>query len=130
MTTELPDAAKVWFDAGEYVTVATLLADGQPQLSVLWAARDGNDVLLSTLQGRQKHKNLLADSRITVLCFPKDNPFSYIEIRGQASMTREGGRELIEALSQKYTANSYPEEPAGDVRVVIRVHADKVVFRG
>jgi len=129
MSAELPDEAKSWIDNAEYVTVATVLPNGQPQLSVMWAGRDGDDLLLSTLEGRQKFKNLTANPQITVSCFPQPNPLSYVEVRGRATMTREGGRELIEALSQKYLGAPYPAEPAQDIRTVIRVHPDKVVYR-
>lgn len=129
MTQHLPDEARAWLDGGEFVTVATVLAGGQPHLSVLWADRDGDDILLSTLEGRVKHRNLLRDSQITVLCYPRANPYSYLEVRGTAAMTREGAPELIEKLSQRYVGKPFASDGPGDVRVVIRVRPDKVVFR-
>jgi PPOX class probable F420-dependent enzyme len=130
MSAQIPQAAKAWLDGGEFVTVATISPGGQPQLSVLWVDRDGDEILLSTLEGRQKHTNLTADPRITVLCYPKDAPYSYLEVRGTATMTREGGPELIEKLSQRYTGGPYTNDGPGDVRVVIRITPEKVVFRG
>jgi hypothetical protein len=55
-------------------------------------------------------------------------PFVYAEIRGEATVSEEGGRELIE-LSVKYTGDTYPAEPEGTVRVVIRVTPDRVLGR-
>ena len=130
MSAALPDKAKEWFDGTEVVTLGTIGPDGRPQLSVLWVARDGDDVLLSTLEGRQKHKNLTADPRATLLCYPVSNPYAYVELRGTTTMTREGGRELIDALSQQYTGGPYTADGPDDVRVVIRLTADHVVFRG
>lgn len=130
MSETIPDGAKKWLVGGEFVTVATVLPSGQPQLTVMWVDYDGEDIVLSTVEGRQKHKNLVADPRITVLCSPREAPYSYLEVRGTASLTREGGRELIEKLSQRYTGGPYTHDGPDDVRVVIRVNADKVVFQG
>ncbi len=41
------------------MTVATIDPDGKPQLSVVWAKHDGDDVLFSTIKGRRKYANLI-----------------------------------------------------------------------
>lgn len=127
----LPEAAKVLFDAAEFVTLATVQPDGQPQLSVVWVEREGDDLLMSTTTNRQKHRNLVRDPRASVLLYPKDNPYSYVEVRGNVSMTEEGGRELIDRLNQKYTGTPrYTWDDGTDnVRVVIRLSPTKVNFQ-
>jgi hypothetical protein len=45
------------------------------------------------------------------------------------TVSEEGGRELIDELSVKYTGDRYPAEPEGTVRVVIRVTPDRVLGR-
>jgi len=129
--TVLPDKAKRLLDAPEFVTIATLNPDGQPQLSVVWAERDGDDVLVSTVKGRQKHRNLERDPKVTVLVCPKDSPYEYAEIRGVASMTEEGGRALIDRLALAYRGwERYPADDGTDnVRVVVRISPTKVVIR-
>jgi len=57
MSADLPDQAKKLLDAGSHVTVATVMPDGSPQTSILWATYDGNDLLLSTIIGRAKERN-------------------------------------------------------------------------
>ena len=125
----LPDAAKRWLDEGTYVTLGTTGPGGRPQLSVLWATHDGDDVLLSTLAGRQKYRNLTANPAVSVLWFPKDAPLSYVEVRGTASTTTDGAGELIERLARTYVGRPYREVPGNVVRVTVRVTAQHVVFR-
>ena len=129
--TVLNDAARAILDAPEFATIATLQPDGQPHLSVVWIERDGDDVLISTVKGRQKFRNIERDPREAVLVYPKDAPYSYVEIRGTAEMTEEGGRELIDRLALQYRGwDRYPADDGTDnVRVVVRIHADKVVNR-
>ncbi|MBW5421043.1 TIGR03618 family F420-dependent PPOX class oxidoreductase [Streptomyces sp. BG9H] len=133
MSAELSDQLKALLDAPSFITVATIQPDGSPQLSPVWVKRDGDDVLFSTTLGRRKEKNLRRDPRVTVLLQPFDAPYTYAEIRGTAEMTTEGGQELIDELSLKYTGKKYAEfNPAAKddaPRVVVRVSARKVVGR-
>jgi PPOX class probable F420-dependent enzyme len=127
----LPEPAKAWLDAQEFITLATIEPDGRPQQSVVWVTHDGDDVLMSTVKGRRKQRNLERDSRATALLFPKENPYNYLEVRGNVSMTEEGGRELIDELHEKYHGSRpYPYDGPGDVRVVIRLSPEHVVFHG
>lgn len=116
-------------DAAEFATIATTNPNGYPQLSVVWVERDGNDLLVSTIKGRRKHLNMERDPRVTVLVYPKDNPYSYVEVRGRVTMTEEGGRELIDRLCQQYTGGDrYTGDDGTDnVRVVCRITPEKVV---
>jgi PPOX class probable F420-dependent enzyme len=129
--TELPDKAKALLDAPEFATIATLNPDGQPQLTVVWVERDGDDVLVSTIKGRQKYRNIERDPKVTLLVFPKDRPYEYVEVRGTATMTEEGGRELIDRLCTQYTGGErYKGDDGTDnVRVVVRILPTKVVIR-
>jgi PPOX class probable F420-dependent enzyme len=110
------------------VTLATLNADGTPQQTVHWVARDGDDVLMSTVRGRRHERNLRRDPRASVLVFPTDDPYRYVEVRGPVSLTEEGGRELIDDLSEKYRGvRPYPGDKPANVRVLVRLHPEHVV---
>ena len=126
--TQIPEKARAWFDAPEFATIATIGPDGQPQLSVVWVRLDGDDVLVSTIESRQKHRNLTRDPRATVLVSPRAHPYQYCEVRGTATMTREGGRELIDEFNDKYHGTGrYPGDDGTDnVRVVVRITPDRV----
>jgi PPOX class probable F420-dependent enzyme len=131
MTAHLSDELKALLDSKVFISVATIQPDGSPQVSPVWVKRDGDDVLFSTTVDRRKEKNLRRDPRVTVLVQPADNPYAYAEIRGTAELSTEGGQELIDELSLKYTGKKYAEfnpQSAQDAeRVVVRIRARKVV---
>ncbi|MFF2809504.1 PPOX class F420-dependent oxidoreductase [Streptomyces sp. NPDC058000] len=133
MTATLSDNLKELLDSPVFVTVGTIQPDGSPQLSPVWVKRDGDDLLISTTVGRRKERNLRRDPRVSVVLQPFDAPYGYAEIRGTASLSTEGGQELIDELSRKYTGKSYAEfNPASaddDQRVVVRITPRKVVGR-
>ncbi|MEV4253168.1 PPOX class F420-dependent oxidoreductase [Spirillospora sp. NPDC049652] len=125
------DLKKFVDDNPVFVTVATVQPDGSPQLSVVWVKRDGDDLLFSTTVGRRKERNLRRDPRVTVMINPPDNPYTYAEVRGSVTMTTEGGQELIDELSRKYTGKDYadfnPASAEDSERVVVRITPQKVV---
>jgi PPOX class probable F420-dependent enzyme len=129
----LSDRLKELLDSPVFVNIATVQPDGSPQVSPVWVKRDGDDVLISTTVGRRKEKNLRRDPRATVLLQPFDDPYSYAEIRGSATLSTEGGQELIDELSLKYHGKRYaevnPDAVNDSPRVVVRVTPRKVVGR-
>ncbi|UQA93808.1 PPOX class F420-dependent oxidoreductase [Streptomyces halobius] len=131
MTATLSDALKQLLDTPVFVTVATIQPDGSPQVSPVWVKRDGDELLISTTADRRKVANLRRDPRVSVVVQPCDDPYHYAEVRGSASLTTEGGQDLIGELSHKYTGRPYAEfNPASKEdaeRLVVRITPRKVV---
>ena len=123
----LPEHARALFDAPNHVTVATVDPDGRPQMSLVWAKTDGDDVLFSTIKGRRKYANLTRDSRISALVFGPADPYTYAEVRGTATITDDPAAELINELALKYTGRPFGLRP-GEQRVIVRIRPDKVVL--
>jgi PPOX class probable F420-dependent enzyme len=114
-------------DGRNFAVVATTNADGSPQSSVVWITRDGDDLLFATVRGRRKERNLNRDPRVSVTVLDDANGYEYAEIRGTATMTEQGGRELINELSHKYQDTDFHDEPTHVVRVVVRISPTHVV---
>jgi PPOX class probable F420-dependent enzyme len=130
---ELSDNLKQLLDSKVFVNVATIQPDGSPLVSPVWVKREGHDVLISTTVDRRKTLNLKRDPRVTVVVQPADAPYTYAEIRGTATLSTEGGQELIDELSRKYTGKDYsefnPQAGQDAERVVVRITPRKVVGR-
>ena len=54
MTTSLTQAARTLADRPVIATVATVDAEGRPQLTPVWIDRDGDDLVFNTAKGRAK----------------------------------------------------------------------------
>ena len=70
---------------------------GQPQVTPVWVDFDGRHVLFNTAEGRQKDKNLQRDGRVALSILDPDNPYRYLEVRGQvAERTHAGADQHID----------------------------------
>jgi PPOX class probable F420-dependent enzyme len=130
VTTPLSDLARRLVDEPTFAVVSTTNPDGAPQASVIWVKRDGDDILFSTIRGRRKTRNMERDPRVSVVLYDPADPYRYVEVRGTVSLTENGGRALIDELSLKYDGVPFPVEDPERIRVVVRVHPERVVGRG
>ena len=112
-------------DGPNYAVLATINADGSPQTSAMWVGRDGDDLLMSTVEGRVKHRNMARDPRVSVTVLDQANPDTYVELRGSVTMTPEIDHEVERRLSWKYDGKDPDEDAPGFVRVVARITVHK-----
>lgn len=127
-TISLPDAARALLDAPEFATLATIEPTGQPQLSVIWIKRDGDELLFSTVKGRRKTLNMQRDGRVTVMVFGQRNPYHYVEVRGTVGITDDPQGALIDELSWLYKGQGWTADAPGTERVIVRMTPTKVVL--
>jgi PPOX class probable F420-dependent enzyme len=130
--TTIPDTHKDLLENPYYAVVTTVMPDGQPQSTVVWADYDGKNVRFNTARGRQKDKNLERDPKVTLVIVDPNDGYHWLEVRGIAHVTEEGGREQIEALSHKYMGQKYYggyntwKKPEDETRLVVTIEATKV----
>ncbi len=64
--------------------LATVMPDGSPQVTQTWADTDGEHVVINSVQGHQKVKNVERNPRVAVNVCEASSPTRYHVIRGQA----------------------------------------------
>ncbi|GAB3668195.1 PPOX class F420-dependent oxidoreductase [Nocardioides korecus] len=132
MTTTLSDEIVTLLRSGATCYVATTMPDGSPQLTQTWVDHDGEHVLVNTVVGYQKARNVERDPRIALTVSDPANPSRYHEIRGEVvEATTEGGEEHIEVLAQRYLGRSYPRYGGADQqRLVLKIDPRRVHSMG
>jgi PPOX class probable F420-dependent enzyme len=116
-------------DGPNYAVLATVNSDGSPQTSAMWVGRDGDDLLMSTVEGRLKHRNMVRDPRVSATVIDSADPENYVELRGLVSMTPDIGRRVDTDLSWKYDGKDPGEDKPGAVRVVVRIVVTRTTGR-
>ncbi|MBL8223762.1 MAG: PPOX class F420-dependent oxidoreductase [Chromatiales bacterium] len=114
------------------VSLATVMADGQPQVQPVWCSYDGRHVLVNTEKGRQKYRNLSRRKLATILAVEPGNDNRWLEIRGVVVAETEAGADAhIDQLARLYLGvDSYPYHAPGDVRVMFRIEPRRIATMG
>ena len=129
---DLPDDLRALLEQPSLCFLATTMPDGSPQLTQTWVDTDGKHVLVNTVQGHQKVRNLERDPRVALNIADAANPFRYYRVRGRVlDITADGAVEHIEKLAQRYTGKPYAWYGGRDqVRLLLRIEADKIGTMG
>ena len=99
----IPDSHRSLFDGNACIALTTIMTGGQPQITPVWSNLEGDFVLINTMRGFRKEKNMRSNSRVTLLAFDPKQPLHSIEIRGiVVEMTEEGALEHLDYLTQLY----------------------------
>jgi PPOX class probable F420-dependent enzyme len=131
MATVIPDTLKKLFDKPAFAHLATLMPDGWPQSTPVWCEFDGRHILINSVAGRQKDKNMVRDKRVALSLTDPDNPYTYIEVRGRVvERTEKGAVDHINHLSMKYLGKPYPFMQPGEKRVMYRIEPEHVTSMG
>ena len=137
MSAKIPDEYRDLLDGPIHVSLATIMPDGQPQLSVVWCNTDGDTVLVNTAVNRQKDKNLRARPIATIMSVDPTNATRYIEVRGTVTHVAGDAVAHINELAKLYTGmeNYYgdlaPAELAEtETRIMYRITPTRVLAFG
>jgi PPOX class probable F420-dependent enzyme len=110
-----------------YAVVSTHNPDQTIHGTVVWLDTEDGKVAVNSAVGRHWPSNLERDPRITVVVYPADNPYDYVEIRGRATATLEGAEDHIDRLAKKYLGqDTYPFRQPGEQRIKFLVEPERV----
>ena len=106
-----------------FANLATLMADGSPQVTPVWFDYTGEVIRVNTAKGRVKARNLKQGSAVALAIMDPDNPYRYIQIRGRVARVSEQGADAhIDSLAKKYLGqDKYPYRQPGEVRIMCEI---------
>ena len=129
MGVPLSPKAQAFIKEKVFGNVATVMRNGSPQVTTVWVDTDGTNVLVNSVEGRVKVKNMQRDSRVALAIVAEGNAYRALFVRGRVtSMTTDGAADHYEALAKKY------ERPVmgqpGHTRIKIFIEPLSVIERG
>ena len=124
--TAFPDSHRDLLD-GRFATLATIAGDGGPQLTEVWFLHDDDGELkLSLNTSRLKTRNLRKRPRCSLLLLDLQNPYRYLEVRGDARIEADDDYAFARRLGAKYNADLKVHDQPGDSRVAITIEPTNV----
>jgi len=110
-----------------------MLRDKEAEIVVysVWFDWDGEQLILP-VGTRKKYRNLQRDPRIALSIVDPENPYRYLEIRGEVTRVEEDPNiDFISSMAKKYLGlDRYPYHQPGDERVVVFVRPEHTTQMG
>ena len=102
----LDESARSLIESAAHAHLITLNPDGSPQVTMVWAGMDGDDIVTAHLYETKKVKNLRRDGRVAVT-FESDSTSGmglreYLIIYGRSTIEEGGAAELLQRLAYVY----------------------------
>lgn len=132
MAAKIPDQFKDIAQKVAFAHLATLMADGRPQVTPVWFDLDGHDFRVNSAKGRVKDKNMRRNKDVALSIQDPDNAYRHLAVQGKiVEITEDGADAHIDALAKKYLGkDKYPFRGAGEVRVIYKIRPEKISTMG
>jgi PPOX class probable F420-dependent enzyme len=115
-----------------FASLATVMADGTPQVTPVWFDYEGGAIRVNTAKGRVKARNMKEGAAVALAIIDPDNAYRYVQIRGRVRRVVEAGADRhIDSLAKKYLGkDKYPFAQPGEVRLMFEIEPRAVNAMG
>ena len=122
---EFPSTHADLLDA-RFATLATIGADGGPQLTEVWFIYEDGSLRLSLNAARLKTKNLMKRPQCSLFILDLANPGRYVDVRGQARIEPDDDYLLADRVGAKYGADLRVNDSPGERRVAVTIDPTRI----
>ena len=133
---QLPESARNLIESGAHAHLVTLNKDGSPQVTIVWAGLDGDDIVMTHLHESRKVRNIRHDNRVAVSLECETRRAmglaEYFVVYGRAQIESGGALELLQALAHVYLGPDvkFPTMPDPPPDFITRIKVDRVTGVG
>jgi PPOX class probable F420-dependent enzyme len=115
-----------------FAYLATEMKDGSPQVTPVWFNTEGDLIIVNSVVGRVKDRNMRARPRVALCIADPANPYRYLQVRGAVvEITMDGAEDHIDTLQFKYRGNrNFPRHDPAHPRVIYKIRPQKVDAHG
>jgi PPOX class probable F420-dependent enzyme len=103
---EIPDSAREVLEGPGLAHLVTIDPDGRPQVSIVWAGLDGDEIVAGHLPEHRKIRNIRRDPRVALSVETANTNeiglAEYLVVHGRARITEGGAAELLQRLARTY----------------------------
>ena len=129
MDVPLSDEVKALVRSPNFASLATLMADGSPQVAAVWVDLEGDRILVGTGETSLKARNTKRDTRVGLSILSMDNPYIEAQIRGRVVERRPDPEfRLMDRIARKYTGEGFPWRDTPANRVVLVIEPERARY--
>lgn len=127
---QLSDKARAFLEEKRFAVLATLNQDGTIQQTTMWYLLEGETILMNTMVGRLKERNLRRDPRVSICV---EDGYSYLTLSGKVELIDdpEIAQNDIYRLAVRYNGETAAAKQHTDMfsreqRVTLRLKLERV----
>lgn len=103
---QLPASARTVIQSAAHAHLVTMNKDGSPQVTIVWAGLDDDEIVAGHLHESQKVRNIRHDERVAI-SFESGTTSEmglaeYLVVYGRAQIEEGGAPELLQKLAERY----------------------------
>ena len=130
MTTLQDPPVAALLEQPNHAVIATKNSDGSIHTAVIWADVLDGKLAVNSAVGRKWPSNLDQDPQVSVVVYDQNNPYEYVEVRGEAKGSTDGADDHIDRLAKKYLdKDSYPFRQPGEQRITYTIEPSLVRYQ-
>jgi PPOX class probable F420-dependent enzyme len=138
----IPPPLRTLVETGPLAHLVTLDPDGSPQVTIIWIALDGDDIVSGHMNLSRKLRNVARDPRVVYSLEAPHAPGTFLAehavLRGRAVVEEGGARELLTRLGHVYVSPSFsfpsndqiPGVPADSDGYILRTTVERITGVG
>jgi len=118
--TDFPASHHDLLEAKSFGALSTIAPSGHPQVTAIaYLYDDDGEVRLSLNTSRKKVRNLRANPACNLFLLDLTNPMRYLEIRANAEIAQDHGKEFAAKAGAKYGQDFTQYDLPGEERVIV-----------
>jgi PPOX class probable F420-dependent enzyme len=112
------------------VALATVGPTGYPQVTAVWVIVEGDTIVTSLVEARQKLKNLRAHPQATVFVIDPTNPYRTLEVRGDVAIVPDPELATLVKVLEAYGTDLASFQGPLEDRVTVTLTPTRVLAQG
>ena len=116
-----------------WAVVTTLRGDGTASSSVIFYARESDEIIFSTTRDRLKGKTIARNPRVAVCVLDEGQPFGFVTVEGTATIQSEdivpghiAVNKAMRRVEEFVPPEGYEDGLVQAGRIIVRVKAERV----
>src|SRR4051812_3342115 len=107
----IPPPLREFIETGPLAHLITLNPDGSPQVTAIWIALDGDDIVSGHMRLYQKLRNVVRDPRVVISLEAPRKPGVFLQeyavLHGHSVLQKGGAHPLLTKLGKLYVAPEF-----------------------
>lgn len=127
MSVIIPQQARDLIGDKNYAHLCSIGRDGWPHSTPVWIDWSGDSLIAASDASTAKIRNIESNPKVVISILDRNNPHSWVQVLGSASIDIDEDARTLNHLSNKYFGKNYPFDVDESQRRTIRIDIERIL---